>query len=93
MISGRSRLTTYEATREAEARDDLLGDGRAAEHVAPLEHEHAPAGPGEVGGADQAVVAAADHDRVVALGHQLPHPAQGSSRTLPEAAVARLPTS
>ena len=54
---------------EAEAGDDLLGDGRAAEHVAALEHDHAHAGAGEVRGRDQAVVPAADHDRVVALRH------------------------
>ena len=56
--------------REAVARHDLLGDGSAAQHVSSLQHEHAPAGPGEVGGADQAVVAAADHDGVVRGSHR-----------------------
>ena len=58
--------------REAEAREELLGDGRAAEDVAPLEDERLHPGAGQVGGADQAVVAAADDDRVVALGQLLP---------------------
>ena len=55
--------------REPEAREDLLGDGRAAEDWPPLEDERPQPGPREVGGADEAVVAAADHDGVVALGH------------------------
>ena len=55
------------ADRVLEAREDLLGHGRAAEHVAPLEHEHLPAGARQVGGAHQAVVAAADDDDVVAV--------------------------
>ena len=38
------------ALGEVEAGKDLLGDRRAAEHVAPLEHEHAPPGPREIGG-------------------------------------------
>ena len=54
--------------REPEAREDLLGDRRAAEDVALLEDERLQPGAGEVGGADQAVVAAADDDRVVGLG-------------------------
>ena len=53
--------------REAEAREDLLGDRRAAEDVAPLEDQRLHPGPGEIGRADEAVVAAADDDRVVAL--------------------------
>ena len=54
--------------REAEAREDLLGHRGAAEDVALLEDERLEAGPREVRRADQAVVAAADDDRVVALG-------------------------
>ncbi len=54
--------------REPEAREELLGDRRAAEDVAPLEDERLHPGAGEIRGADQAVVAAADDDRVVALG-------------------------
>ena len=53
--------------REPEAREDLLGHRRAAEHVAPLEDDGLQPRAREIGGADQAVVAAADHDRVVAL--------------------------
>ena len=54
---------------EAEAGEDLLGDRGATEDVAPLEDEGPQAGPGEVRGADQAVVATADDDGVVALRH------------------------
>ena len=45
----------------------LLGDRGAADEVAALEDEHLQAGLGEVGAVDQAVVAAADDDRVVRL--------------------------
>ena len=55
--------------REAEAREDLLGHRRAPEHVPALEHDRLQPRAREIGGAHQAVVAAADHDRVVALGH------------------------
>jgi hypothetical protein len=54
---------------EAEAGIQLLGDRRAPEHVPALKHDRLHARPREIGGTDQAVVAAADHDRVVALGH------------------------
>ena len=42
------------------------GDGGAAGVVEPLEHEDREAGAGEVGRGDEAVVAPADHDDVVA---------------------------
>src|SRR3970282_1004280 len=64
--------------REPEARVDLLGDGRAAEHVALLEDERPEAAAGEVGGADQAGVASADPDGVVALRQPQP-PARATS--------------
>ena len=54
---------------EPEAGDDLLGDRGAAQHVSALEHDHPHAGARQVGGGHQAVVATADHDRVVVLGH------------------------
>ena len=53
------------ADRELEAGKDLFGDGGAAEHVPPLEHQHLPPRPRQIGGAGQPVVAAADDDRVV----------------------------
>ena len=53
MISGRSRLTRRSGDAEAEPRDDLLGDGGAAEHVPPLEDERLEAGAREVRGADE----------------------------------------
>ena len=60
--------------------DDVVGVGeraleraRAAEPLAALEHEHGLAGPREVGGAGQAVVAAADDDRVPVAGGELLH--------------------
>src|SRR4249920_375821 len=43
----------------------LVGRGRSAGLVTRLAHDHSGAGAGEVGGGDQTVVAAADHDRVV----------------------------
>ena len=51
---------------EAVAREDLLGDRGAADDVAPLEHHDLLARAREVGAGDQAVVARADDDRVVA---------------------------
>jgi hypothetical protein len=39
--------------------------GRATKHVAPLEHEHAPARARQIRRVRQAVVAATDHDYVV----------------------------
>ena len=47
---------------------DLFGDGAAAEELAAFEHEHLPSGARQVGGGDQAVVAAADDDHIV-FGH------------------------
>ena len=51
--------------RELEAREDLLGDRRAADQVAALEHEHRSPGAREVRRGDEPVVPAADDDRVV----------------------------
>ena len=65
MISGRSSETTYEQTENLKPGKDLFGDGGAAEHVPPLEHEHLAPGARQIGGAGQAVVPAADDDRVV----------------------------
>ena len=53
-----------------EAGEDLLGDGGAADERTCLEHAHVEAGAREVGGVDQAVVAAADDDDVVSPGHR-----------------------
>src|SRR6266550_8809978 len=53
--------------RELEAREDLFGDGGAADSRPALEHQHRLLGAREVGGRDEAVVPAADDDRVVAL--------------------------
>ena len=58
--------------REPEARDDLLRDRGAAEHVPALQDDGLEAGAGEVRGGDEAVVAAADDHRVVALRHPVP---------------------
>ena len=52
--------------RIAEARMKLLGDGRAADDAAPLQHHDLEPGHRQIGGADEAVVPAADDDRVVA---------------------------
>ena len=56
------------ALGEVEAGEDLLGHGRSAEHVAPLEHQHLPARPRQIRGVREAVVAAPDDDGVVTHG-------------------------
>ena len=63
--------------RELEPGHQLLGDRRAADEVALLEDQGAQPRLGEVAGVDQAVVAAADDDRVVRRAGQLV--AHGSS--------------
>ena len=50
---------------EAEAGHDLLGHSRATKDVAPLEDQRLETGAGKVRGGCQAVVPAADDDRVV----------------------------
>ena len=50
--------------RVAEAGMELLGHRRAADDAAPLQHRDLQAGAGEIEGADEAVVAAADDDDV-----------------------------
>ena len=54
-------------------RVDLLGDGASAHDRAALDHQHAAAGPGEIGRGHEAVVAGADDDDVVSHGLRLPH--------------------
>src|SRR6202034_3103163 len=53
------------AHRELEDGKNFFGAGSAAEDVAAFEHQNFLSGAGEVGGVDQAVVAAADYDYVV----------------------------
>src|SRR5690606_32261990 len=48
----------------AEPREELLGHRRAADHPAALQHAHLEPGAGQVGRADQAVVAATDNEDV-----------------------------
>jgi hypothetical protein len=52
------------ARRRAHAGPQLLGHARAADDLAPLEHEDVEPGARQVGGADQAVVARSDDDGV-----------------------------
>jgi hypothetical protein len=47
----------------------FLGDRGTAKHVTALEHEDLASRFGQVGGADQAVMAAADDDGVIGPGH------------------------
>ena len=61
---------------EAEAREELLGDSGASEDGPLFEHERLQAGAREVRRAHETVVAAADDDRVVALGQPAPSPIQ-----------------
>jgi hypothetical protein len=65
--------------RVAEARVELLGHRGAADHVAALEQAHLEPGAGEVERADRAVVAGADDEGVVLLGHITFRPAPSSS--------------
>ena len=46
---------------------EFLGDRRAADDRAALEHRDLEPGRGQVGGADQAVMAAADDERVALI--------------------------
>ena len=46
---------------------EFLGDRRAADDVPALQHPHLQPGRGQVGGADQAVVAAADDQDILLL--------------------------
>ena len=57
---------------ELEAGHRLLGDRGAAEHLAAFEHQRTQPGAREIGAAGQAVVAAADDDRVVTFGQANP---------------------
>ncbi len=54
---------------DLEAGEGFLGDAGAADDVAAFQHEHFPLGPGQIAGGHQAVVAAADDDRVVRSRH------------------------
>src|SRR5262249_52796748 len=58
----------------------LLGDARATEEMAALEHEHGEPGPREIAGGREAVVAAADDDHVARSQEFARHP-QGRRET------------
>ena len=64
-ICGRRSERAYENVVNQKPGTQLLGDGGAADEVAPLEDQRPQAGLGEVGAVDEAVVAAADDDGVV----------------------------
>jgi hypothetical protein len=59
------------AFREKKAGDDFFSDRRSAQYVSPFKHQDSLACFGEISGVDQAIVAAADHDRVVVLRHSV----------------------
>src|SRR5207249_10874898 len=59
----------------AKAGSELLGDRRAADDRAALEHPYSETGAGEIAGAHEAVVTAADDDDVVR------HKANAASRS------------
>ena len=65
MMSGRRRLRAYENVVNQKPGPELLGDRGAADEMAPLEDQGLQAGLREIGAVDEAVVAAADDDRVV----------------------------
>ena len=50
----------------SEAGMEFLGDGGAAQDMPAFEYRDLQAGPGEIGGADEPVMAAADDDDVLA---------------------------
>ena len=68
--AGIELIANMRAGGDAESRRELPRDRRAADPVRGLEHQHLAAGPGEVGGAHQAVVAGADDDDAVAVSHR-----------------------
>ena len=53
------------AHRELESGKHFFRDCCSAEHVPALQHQHLPAGAGQIGGVGEAIVASADHDYVV----------------------------
>ena len=67
MISGRSSETTYEDEKRNPGRPPRSPPRPRARAASPARPSSAR--PRQIGGAHQAVVAAADHDRVIALGH------------------------
>ena len=64
--------------RVAEPRREFLGHGGAADDVARLDDAHLEPCAREVKGADEAVVAGADDQRVISFGHYLLQPAAGA---------------
>ena len=69
MIVGGIRLITYESAVTLNSGPHGVSVTAAPPVVvAGLEHDRPQPGPGEVGGGDEPVVAAADDDRVVLLG-------------------------
>src|SRR5258706_9102265 len=59
------------ANRKFETGKDFLRHRGAAKHVPALEHQHALAGAREICSVDQAVVAAANYNDVIFLGHHV----------------------
>src|SRR2546421_864247 len=59
------------ADRELEAGKDFFGNGRSAQHVSPLEHQHTLARPREISGIYQTIVPATNHDDVVFAFHEI----------------------
>ena len=57
--------------RVAETRVEFLGDRGAADDAARLEHRHLVAAPGEIVGADEAIMAGADDENVTCHGAAL----------------------
>ncbi len=51
---------------------DFLGDGASADKLARFEHQHAPAGSGQIGSGDESVMTAADNNDVMRVIHKVP---------------------
>ena len=58
--------------RGAKTGREFLGDRRAPEDLAPLEHQRLQPRPGEIRPADEPVVAGPDHDHIVRIRHCAP---------------------
>ncbi len=72
---------------ELEAWKDLLGDSRSADHLPPLQNQHLEAGPAQVRGRHEAVVARADDDGVVRARHRGRSSRIFNAASLPDAPV------
>ena len=67
MISGRNRRDDVRANGKLESGKYFFSDSRAAQYVAPLQHQHFFSGARKICGINQTIMSAADHYDVVFL--------------------------